>query len=553
MLSPESPEGSRAPPSSPERESRLTSTSSTTRRASASNRSTYSRRTRIFSESPDENDWETFGGRRGRPVSWFGSWGTFLGKVVGRLRDEGLVETMEGSNYEEEADGFVLPEDMIEENEEEEEVDVEDSEGEETMLLPKTPGAYHPLPSSSSQQTVTNYINLLIGISILSLPLMLSLTGWIVGVGILIACGFVASTTARLLAKCMDVRDLHLPSAILGTGIHPRRQPGLAMTYADVGYQAFGTPGRHFITTMTVLELVVACTGLIIVSADSIAAVFPEWNEVVIKCVCVAVVVPVTFYGNVRWLSWISALGIMTIVCLIGVVLYDGLTKNDKPGSLWEGEETRDWPKGWAQTGLAMGIAFAGFDGHAVIPSLYRDMLKPTEFPRCVNKTYAVVTVVYLSVAAVGYRMFGEGVLSEITLNLAQIPSYNKTLTQMTLWFLAINPLTKYSLAVRPVNKAVGDMLSISHNSYPSYILRIVISLGVLGLSIALPSFHRVIGLLGSVFSGTVAIIFPLLCFWRLFGLRLKALEVVGIVLGVALGMAVVVGGVLSLVDKEIV
>jgi hypothetical protein len=44
-------------------------------------------------------------------------------------------------------------------------------------------------------------------------------------------------------------------------------------------------------------------------------------------------------------------------------------------------------------------------------------------------------------------------------------------------------------------------------------ILRTVIALGVLGVAIAIPAFDQVIGLLGSLFSTTASLLFPILCY----------------------------------------
>lgn len=56
----------------------------------------------------------------------------------------------------------------------------------------------------------------------------------------------------------------------------------------------------------------------------------------------------------------------------------------------------------------------AGFAGHAVFPTVYRDMDTPKLYSRMVNWTYVATTFVYFGVAACGYLMFGSDTMQEV-------------------------------------------------------------------------------------------------------------------------------------------
>lgn len=58
----------------------------------------------------------------------------------------------------------------------------------------------------------------------------------------------------------------------------------------------------------------------------------------------------------------------------------------------------------------------AGFAGHAVFPTVYRDMENPKDYHRMVNWTYVATTIVYFGVAASGYLMFGSNTMQEVNL-----------------------------------------------------------------------------------------------------------------------------------------
>lgn len=143
----------------------------------------------------------------------------------------------------------------------------------------------------------------------------------------------------------------------------------------------------------------------------------------------------------IRYLSYFSLLGILSAISLVTVIIIDGFTKHDKPGSLIDHMETEIWPS-WASLPMSFGLIMAGFTGmhkiesicvyiifflklilnffiiigHAVFPTVYRDMQDPRQYPKMVNITYAVTTFVYLLLAVSGYLMFGNTTMQEVNL-----------------------------------------------------------------------------------------------------------------------------------------
>lgn len=63
---------------------------------------------------------------------------------------------------------------------------------------------------------------------------------------------------------------------------------------------------------------------------------------------------------------------------------------------------------------MSFGLIMAGFAGHAVFPTIYRDMKAPAEYKKMVNYTYIVTAIVYMTVAASGYAMFGSATMQEV-------------------------------------------------------------------------------------------------------------------------------------------
>jgi amino acid permease len=132
-----------------------------------------------------------------------------------------------------------------------------------------------------------------------------------------------------------------------------------------------------------------------------------------------------------------------------------GLTNPTATGSLRHPALTRPWPQDWSRLPLTFGLIMAGFSGHSVFPSIYRDMRSPRAYPGMVVSSYSFTLTFYLLFACIGYAMFGDAVMPEITQNLSRIPSF-AWLAQGTLVMVILSPLTKYPLATFPICLFVG-------------------------------------------------------------------------------------------------
>lgn len=145
---------------------------------------------------------------------------------------------------------------------------------------------------STLPQTVFNSTNVLVGVGILSLPLAIRYTGWLIGLLFFLASALVTSYTAKLLAKCLDA-------------------DGSLITFGDLAYVSFGAKARVATSLLFVMELLAACVALVILFADSLDALVPGWGLTEFKIVCGIVIIPLIF-TPLRFLSLTSVLGIIS-------------------------------------------------------------------------------------------------------------------------------------------------------------------------------------------------------------------------------------------------
>jgi solute carrier family 32 (vesicular inhibitory amino acid transporter) len=279
---------------------------------------------------------------------------------------------------------------------------------------------------STVPQTVFNSVNTLIGVGLLSLPLGIRYSGWVIGMIFLFLAAAVTQYTAKLLAYGLDV-DRSL------------------VNYSDVAFISFGNRVRTVVQGLFSLELTAANVALVVLFADSLGALIPglqiwEW-----KVICGILLIPLNFVP-LRLLAVTSVLGILCCTGLVLIVFIDGFIKPHSPGSLRQPARTYAFPEHWSTLPLSFGLLMSPWGGHSVFPNIYRDMRHPMKYGKALNYTYVSVYSLLATMSVGGYLMFGEQVRDEITSNILLTEGYPRTLSIIIVIFIAIIPLTKVPL-----------------------------------------------------------------------------------------------------------
>ncbi|KAJ3776925.1 transmembrane amino acid transporter protein-domain-containing protein [Lentinula raphanica] len=362
---------------------------------------------------------------------------------------------------------------------------------------------------STFGQTLFNSIAILLGIGMLSEPLAFAYAGWIAGTILIILYGLISCYTAKLLAHII-LADPRLRS------------------YADVGRKAFGARSTVVISIMFCLELFAVSVILVTLYADSLHVIIPKYTSDTYKLWGLLLLIPMVFLP-LSLLSYTSILGIISTIMMVVVILYDGLSKPDSPGSLRTPAETSFTISSWANLGIAYGLFMAGFSGHAVIPSLARDMVNPEEFDTMINWAFLVATTIYALIGYVGYLMFGPNVSDEISMDLLKTPGYNPIMNQAVLWMLVVSPLSKFALTTQPLNAVLEVLIGLespaaspedmaikmsspvpwSFKALLGRMQRIIVTVASVAVSVAVPEFSALMAFLGSFSAFMICIIGP--------------------------------------------
>ncbi|KZP12050.1 hypothetical protein FIBSPDRAFT_870672 [Athelia psychrophila] len=380
-----------------------------------------------------------------------------------------------------------------------------------TKVIPHTYGG-----KSTYGQTLFNAIAILLGIGMLSEPLAYAYAGWIGGTLLIIFYGCITCYTAKILAHII-LDDPRLRS------------------YADIGRKAFGPMATPLTSALFCLELFALSVVLVTLYADSFHEVAPSYSADTYKILGLVVLIP-TVFMPLSLLSYASMIGIFSTLSIIAVIFIDGFSKKEGPGSLWSPAETQPGIESIGALGVAFGLFMAGFSGHAVIPSLARDMVDPKEFDHMINWAFIIATFVYALIGSAGYLMFGINVSEEVSRDLLNTPGYNPFLNKAALWMLVISPLSKFALSTRPLNITLEIMLGLettpppmspdqldskTSNVIPAHqrnqklkrvltvVERVAFTFLSVGVSILVPDFSSVMAFLGSFSAFMLCVIGP--------------------------------------------
>lgn len=138
--------------------------------------------------------------------------------------------------------------------------------------------------------------------------------------------------------------------------------------------------------------------------------------------------------------------------------------------------------------------------------------------------------------------------MEEVTLNLPP-----GTLNVLATSLILVSPLTKFALTLEPVARGIETRLGISMNGPDCNMARLNrtgLGLGALFLATQVPYFGQVMSIVGSFLTITVSVLFPALCYLKLYDEDLDSKEKAMNYFVLAIGGFCAVSGTWTAVDE---
>ncbi|XP_059645286.1 amino acid transporter AVT1I-like [Cornus florida] len=357
------------------------------------------------------------------------------------------------------------------------------------------PQLQQPSKGTSFIRTCFNGLNALSGVGILSIPYALSQGGWL-SLIILFVVAIICFYTGLLLQRCMNANLL-------------------IKTYPDIGELAFGGKGRAVVSIFMYLELYLVAVEFLILEGDNLNKLFPNTGFHIgglkiggkqgFVLLTALVVLPTTWLRSLGMLAYVSAGGVFASIVLVGSVFYVGAI--DGVGFHERGELMN-----WRGMPITMSLFTFCYCGHAVFPTLSNSMKDKRQFPKVLLVCYVLSTISYGSMAIIGYLMYGENLMSQVTLNLPTRSISSKIAIYTTL----INPITKYAIIVTPIATALEATFPFKNSRSISLLIRTVLLISTVIVALAVPFFAYVMAFIGAFLSVSGAILFPCLCYLKI-------------------------------------
>lgn len=113
-------------------------------------------------------------------------------------------------------------------------------------------------------------------------------------------------------------------------------------------------------------------------------------------------------------MSYGSVLGVLAIFTLVVVVIFDGATTSESPGSLYNVAETTIFYPDAFVFPMVIGLLYEGFGCHTVLPCVIREMKYPKSYFTMMKWCFAFAVAFNILWGSIGYLIFGSETLENV-------------------------------------------------------------------------------------------------------------------------------------------
>ncbi|XP_068958671.1 proton-coupled amino acid transporter 1-like isoform X1 [Petaurus breviceps papuanus] len=379
------------------------------------------------------------------------------------------------------------------------------------------PSSYQKVKGITWLQTLIHLLKGNIGTGLLGLPLAVKNAGLLMGPLSLLLMGIVAVHCMGMLVKCAHHLCHRLQKPFLDYG--DAVMYGLK-TSPSSWLQNHALWGRHLIGFFLILTQLGFCCVYFVFMADNLKQVIEAANTTTTNCYAnktvtltpsidsrlymlsfLPFVVLLVFVRNLRVLSIFSMLANISMFVSL-VVIYQYIVRDiPDPQNLPLMADWKTYP-------LFFGTAVFAFESIGVVLPLENKMKKNDHFPAILYGGMTLVTLLYISLACLGYLKFGPAIQASITLNLPNCWLFQSVKLLYSLGIFFTYALQFY-VPAEIIIPFVVSRVPKKWNLVVDLSIRTSLVCVTCALAILVPRLDLVIALVGSMSSSTLALIIP--------------------------------------------
>uniref|UniRef100_A0A2K6PH75 Solute carrier family 38 member 3 n=1 Tax=Rhinopithecus roxellana TaxID=61622 RepID=A0A2K6PH75_RHIRO len=390
---------------------------------------------------------------------------------------------------------------------------------------------------TSFGMSVFNLSNAIMGSGILGLAYAMANTGIILFLFLLTAVALLSSYSIHLLLKSSGV-----------VGIR---------AYEQLGYRAFGTPGKLAAALAITLQNIGAMSSYLYIIKSELPLVIQtflnleektsDWfinGNYLVILVSVIIILPLALMRQLGYLGYSSGFSLSCMVFFLIAVIYKKFhvpcplppNFNNTAGNFSHMEVVKEKvqlqiePEAAAfctpsyftlnsQTAYTIPIMAFAFVCHPEVLPIYTELKDPSKkkMQHISNLSIAVMYIMYFLAALFGYLTFYDGVESELLHTYSKVDSFDVLILCVRVAVLTAVTLT-VPIVLFPVRRAIQQMLF--PNQEFSWLRHVLIAVGLLTcinlLVIFAPNILGIFGVIGATSAPCLIFIFPAIFYFRI-------------------------------------
>ncbi|KAF4688387.1 hypothetical protein FOZ60_002854 [Perkinsus olseni] len=328
-----------------------------------------------------------------------------------------------------------------------------------------------------------------IGLGVVMLPTVFASCGWLGGVLVI--------TLGALFASFALTRQY------LAISLTPSSK-GPVYTYEDLGGVCFGKAGWIFTAIVVHLTMSGLCASLLVLLGENTTKLVPSISQRIWIVIWAVFFIPFTFLRTMHEVSYVAAIGMVSILTLFAVVSANGLmvgltTHEEIAHDIFVTDVTR--------LATNFGVCILAYNTTNSAATLVRDMAKPKHFVRVSRVAYVIIYAIYTAIGVCGYYGYGRKLIEHPILDSIVPPglAVSGVWSYITIVAILLTCVPHYVVLLLPIVSSVEYVCRtrVDDDSRSALFRRFLARVGCIIftaiIAVAVPNLSSLLDLVGSI------------------------------------------------------